>query len=211
MTKLILDYSSYGDALLASKTLGMVHALTGNTHFPLPWPTEFPTLVALTAKQVAFADAVTAAGDRDKVKISAKNALRKELLVMIREIGTYLQIKSGGDRTILETTGYDLVKARVPSPNPPAAPQNFKVVAGLLPGSAVASAKSPRGARTFEVEYCVGDTSVPANWKIGARHGACGKIKMDGLERGKDHTFRIRAIGNDGPGAWSDVAVFMPS
>ncbi|MEI7730346.1 MAG: fibronectin type III domain-containing protein [Verrucomicrobiota bacterium] len=211
MVKLILDYSDTSDPILLTKTFAMVHGLTGNLHFPLPWPTEFPTLAALTAKQTAFAEAMAAAADRDKGKISAKNALRKELLALVRQIGVYLQVKSGGDRTILESTGYDLVKDRVPNPNPPAAPQSFKVVAGALPGSVVASAKSPRGARSFEVQYCLGDTSVPANWKLGAQHGSCHRIKIAGLDRGKDYSFRIHAIGQDGPGPWSEVVVFMPS
>ena len=211
MTKLILDYSEKTDPVLLAKSLGMVHGLTGNLHFPLPWPTEFPTLAALTAKQAAFADALTAAADRDKGKVAAKNALRKELLAIIRQVGIYLQVKSGGDRTILESTGYDLAKDRVPYPNPPTAPQNLKVVAGTLPGTVVVSAKSPRGARMFEVQYCLGDTSVPANWKLGAQHSSCSKIKMDGLERGKDYAFRICAFGQDGHGPWSELTVFMPS
>ncbi|MEI7728096.1 MAG: fibronectin type III domain-containing protein, partial [Verrucomicrobiota bacterium] len=89
--------------------------------------------------------------------------------------------------------------------------QNLKVVAGTLPGTVVVSAKSPRGARMFEVQYCLGDTSVPANWKLGAQHSSCSKIKMDGLERGKDYAFRICAFGQDGHGPWSELTVFMPS
>ncbi|MEI7731217.1 MAG: fibronectin type III domain-containing protein [Verrucomicrobiota bacterium] len=209
MAKLILNYSKLNDGMYASKTLSIVNGLTGNSHFPLPWPADFPTLAALTAKQKSFADAVTAAEDRDKGKISARNALRKELQAMVRDIGRYLQTKSGGDQTILESTGYDLAKAPVPNPTVPDAPLNLKVVGGKLPGSVVASAKSPRGARSFEVQYCLGDTSVPANWKVGARPGTCNKIKFGGLERAKDYSFRICAFGKDGPGPWSDVIVYM--
>ena len=139
------------------------------------------------------------------------NALRAELQTMVRDMGRYLQTKSGGDRTILESTGYDLAKDREATPEVPGAPQNFKVVGGSVPGSALCSAEAPDGSLTFEIQYCTGDTSVPANWKIGAQTGKCKKVEITGLERGKDHTFRIRALGKSGPGPWSDVAVYMPN
>ncbi len=211
MAKLVLDYSNTGDVVFGNKTRGMATGLKDNPHFALPWPTEFPTLAAFTAKQLEFADALNAAADRDKAKVATKNARRAELQVMVREIGRYLQTKSGGDRAILETTGYDLAKDPVASPDVPGAPQNFKVVGGSVPGSALCSADAPDGSLAFEIQYCVGDTSVPANWKVGAQSGKCKKVEVTGLERGKDHTFRIRAIGKKGPGPWSDVAVYMPN
>ena len=85
MAKIILDYSKQSDSDFANTTLEMVNALTGNSNFGLPWPTEYPTLAAFTAKQKEFADKVTAAGDRDKAKVAAKNACRDELQAMVRD------------------------------------------------------------------------------------------------------------------------------
>ncbi|MEI7732061.1 MAG: fibronectin type III domain-containing protein [Verrucomicrobiota bacterium] len=211
MVKLVLDYSNVRDANFACKTLGMVHGLTGNGHFPLPWPAEFPSLAAFTAKQKAFADGLAAAADRDKGKVATKNTLRTELQAMVRELGRYLQVKSGGDRTILESTGYDLAKSRVATPPIPDAPQNLKVGPGKETGWVLVRATRSRGARMFEVEYCVGDRSVPANWKIGAQTGTCRKVEIGGLERGKDYAFRMRAFGREGHGPWSNVVVYMPN
>ena len=211
MAKIVLDYSGLTDTALSSKALGMVNGLKDNPNFALPWPSEFPTLADLTTTQADFAASIPLAADRDKGKVSAKNALRAQLLQMIREIGRYVQQKSGGDQTILEGTGYDLVKEKQANPDIPAAPQNFKVTGGNGPGTAKASAEAPDGAVSFELQACTGDTSVEANWKTIAQTAKCRKIEVSGLERGKDTTFRLRAIGKKGPGPWSDIFVYMPN
>lgn len=208
--RIILDYSKLPDAGLVSKSHGMVTALTGNPKFPLPWSTEFRTLAELTAKQEEFSLAVDAAADRDKASVAAKNRIRAELEAIIRSVGRYLQEKSGGDRETLETTGYDLAKEREANPDIPAAPENFKVIGGQGPGTIIASAKAPDGAISFELQATTTPEN-PASYKTIAQTPGCRKIEVSGLERGKDTTFRLRALGKKGLGPWSDVAVYMPN
>lgn len=210
MAKLVLDYSHAGDTVFAMKTHGIVQGLTGNPAFAPPWPPEFPTLAALTALQNEFALAVAAAADRDKAKVAAKNALRAELQAMVRELGRYVQTRSGGNLAILEGTGFDLARERRRKPGIPGAPQKFRIASGPLPGSVRCSAEAPEGSLAFEIQHCAGDPAVAADWTTDALCGRCRKVEVAGLERGKDTAFRIRAIGKEGPGPWSTVAIFMP-
>ncbi len=210
MAKIILDYSKQSDSDFANTTLEMVNALTGNSNFGLPWPTEYPTLAAFTAKQKEFADKVTAAGDRDKAKVAAKNACRDELQAMVRDIGRYLQTKSGGDRAILETTGFDIAKTPDAPMDVPDAPADLKLKLGKTSGTIIASAKMPKGAASIETWSCVGDPNVEANWKLRAQTSSARTIEVSGLQRGVDTYVKCRAIGRKGPGPWSDVATIMP-
>src|SRR5690242_528305 len=71
---LIINYSRLSDLEFASKSLGMVQALTGNVSFPSPYGASFPTLAEFTTAQSEYATAVGLAADRDKAKVADRNA-----------------------------------------------------------------------------------------------------------------------------------------
>ncbi len=208
--RIVLNYANLGHAEFVSKSLGMVNGLRDNPHFPLPWPDEFPSLAKLATAQDAYSLSVVGAADRDKAKVAAQNAKRLVLEDIVREIGRYVQTKSGGDRAILETTGYDLARTREKNPDVPHAPEELRLKLGRMPGSIIASAKKTRGATAFITEYCMGNPNVEANWRPGAMTSGCRKVELTGLSRGQDYTVRMRGIGRKGPGPWSNIEMIMP-
>lgn len=210
MIKLIINYSSLGEAAFVTQSLAIVNGLTGNARFPLPWPTDIPTLAELTTAQSEYATAVTAAIDRDKGKIADRNAKREILADMIREIAPHLESIADGDIVALESTGYALSKERSAPTDIPDAPTGLKLRNGSMPGSLVASAKAPKGAGSFETQVCTGDPAVPANWHTVAQTTSSRGVELNGLQRGVDHYVRMRAIGSKGPGPWSNIETAMP-
>lgn len=208
---LIISYARLSDLEFASKTLGMVQALTGNANFPSPYGSSFPTLAEFTTAQSEYATAVGLAADRDKSKVADRNAKREVLADIVRRLAPYLESVAAGDVAKLESTGYDLTKATHDAPiEIPDAPTDLKLKQGQLSGSVSVTAKPPKGAGSFEIQVCVGDPNVPANWRTATLSRNCRNVAVAGLQRGVDHFFRIRAIGSKGPGPWSNVESIMP-
>jgi hypothetical protein len=46
-------------------------------------------------------------------------------------------------------------------------------------------------------------------WNDGGTFGSTRGITIGGLTRTKDYWMRVRAVGPDGPGAWSDPATIL--
>ncbi|MCG3149217.1 MAG: hypothetical protein PCFJNLEI_02677 [Verrucomicrobiae bacterium] len=73
----------------------------------------------------------------------------------------------------------------------------------------VGRVKRLTGATAWIGEYASGDPNVPANWKNGILSTKASEIIFPGLTPGTMYYFRVRAIGKNGYGAWSDVANLM--
>ena len=70
---------------------------------------------------------------------------------------------------------------------------------------------SPRDAvnraQAYELEYTLDPNAGP--WTDGGTFASTRGIGITGLTRGKDYWARIRAVGPNGAGAWSDPATIL--
>lgn len=204
--KLIISYRDLKDADFLTKASGMFTCLTGNPNFALPWPDDYPSLADLGEAVEDFEAKIPLAADGDKGAIAAREASRKVLAGIVKEIAAYLELKAKGDVTKLESTGYDLRRpaTHTAGPGKLPAPESLKL-AHNGEGSIIARAKAVKGAGSYEAWTCIGDPNVEANWSEKANTKGCSRIELDELTAGAKVFVRIRAIGPKGPGEWSNV------
>ena len=141
-------------------------------------------------------------------------AQRGALTLLMKRIAPYLEsvAQAAGDPSMLESTGYDLrnpiVRGLTTESDVLTAPV-LTVKRGTLSGVVVGRVKRQAGAVTFEGQYATGDPNVEANWKNGVLSTKASQIIFPNLVAGQMYYFRVRGIGKDGAGAWSDMANLM--
>ena len=62
------------------------------------------------------------------------------------------------------------------------------------------------GAASYEVAINTGDPSVEASWIYEGTHKNANRILLEGLTPTQRVWVRMRGIGTNGPGAWTDPA-----
>jgi hypothetical protein len=107
----------------------------------------------------------------------------------------------------LATTGYTLRKTAVHTTDPVAAPANVRLKLTGTSGEVQALCDSVARAKTYQLQF----TQDPngGTWSDGGTFGNTRGMIIKGLTRAKDYWVRVRAIGPDGPGAWSDPATIL--
>jgi hypothetical protein len=180
-------------------------SLTGNANFPLPWPVYVPQLADISTARGNYHTLYDAAQNGDSVKIAARNAARDALTALLKRLAPYLELVANGDVVKLKTTGYDLRNdiAHSTSSAPLPAPTNFRFTRGYVSGTMSASADSLAGAGSYELNVCLGDPAVEANWKDKGTFLHCSDITVDAFTPGTIYYARLRGIGSSGPGVWA--------
>lgn len=189
-------------------TLATAHdaAMTGNAFFPdaahLPADAGFQaTLNSLIAGE---AD-VTAKKTAWKASIAARNALESALDAALIARANYCAAAQGDNPEALATTALPLKGAPAPVGALPA-PGNLEATFGDNAGEVDLSWDRLYGALSYETQCKEHTDGTP--WQP-AKTVAQSKATITGLTSGKVYAFRVRAIGPDGPGPWSDESVKM--
>jgi len=186
-------------------------SLGGHPDFPQPWPDCVPTLDRLNETINIHQEAHLAALTGDRNKIALRKTTRKELTIVLTNISHYLELVASGDPQKLIGTGFDLRKestysssgaGTLPAPN-------FSVKQGELPGTMVGRANRVPYAGSYMMHMAKGDPTVEANWTYYDVFVRCSHILIENLEPGTLYSFRLRAIGTNGPGAWSTPCSLM--
>ncbi|MDQ6623148.1 MAG: fibronectin type III domain-containing protein, partial [Verrucomicrobiota bacterium] len=105
--------------------------------------------------------------------------------------------------------GLPAVKQRSQTTNPPDAPQNLRLRHGQMPGTVDGVVDPIPGGNIRSYE---GQSTLDANagpWSETVVFPNSRAIHFDGLPRGKDTWFRVRARNVIGAGPWSDPATIM--
>jgi len=63
--------------------------------------------------------------------------------------------------------------------------------------------------KSYEVQYTLDPVNWP--WTDAGTFGSTRGIVISGLTRGKDYWMRVRGIGSNGAGVWSDPATMLVS
>ncbi|QWV92155.1 fibronectin type III domain-containing protein [Geomonas oryzisoli] len=86
-------------------------------------------------------------------------------------------------------------------------PENFRMVyEGRM---IIARGSAVKGARSYEIWVCEGDPFTEANWRHHATSGKINRIEITGLTPGRLYYFRIRAVGANDSGPWSNFISMM--
>jgi hypothetical protein len=212
MYKLLISFQKLGFPSFLSRAQGIKTALTSEpalTLIPDPWPATYPSRAQLVTAFGEFETAYDASQDGGKTALTVRNLKREALTEVLKNLAPYLEsvARAAGDVSILDVTGYERRQpaghgngdVELPAPV-------ITLRHGELSGVLLARASSLRGAGSYETQYCTGDPSVPANWQKGPTTTGCRRIELEDLTPGQLYYVRIRGIGSNGPGAWSDVA-----
>ena len=183
----------------------IVSAMTGNPHFPEPWPAPTPSLAQITADLASFSGVLAAVSSGDRTRLPERDSARTVLTSDLQQLAVYLQMVTKGDAALLATSGFD---TRTPSAHPPvmvppSAPTELRLGRGEISGTLIAQVTRMRTAAAYDVQIASADPTVEANWSSVGTFAKCRRIELSGLTPGKTYSVRVRAINGAGPGAWT--------
>jgi hypothetical protein len=204
--KLVITFKPLSEAEFQAKVGHILSSLTGNPHFPEPWPEPVPSLAQINAAYQTYLDAYHASLNRDSLKIRQRDAAREALTDLLKRLASYLELVAHHDTDKLLTTGFDLRKDVVRGIHAGTlpAPDNFWVEQSPKSGAVLLHVARMAGAKLYEVQITQADPSVEENWKPGTSSTTASHILIEGLTPAQTYWFRIHAIGSGGPGLWTD-------
>lgn len=172
-----------------------------------PIPNLSAKVTALTAKRDA-AKAASDAYEDAKASLVALKATRDDKADDLRREHTALisaiESEAKGDAALLATSGYPLATESTQSSSPPAQIHNLNLTAGDNEGSVDLSYDPDALAKTYEVQLTTTDP-VAGPW-VTKDQPTSSSTTLTGLTSGQRVWARVRGIGSNGPGPWSDPA-----
>jgi uncharacterized protein with HEPN domain len=163
---------------------------------------------AIDRLQKAFDEAMS----RDSQKISFRNIVRDELVVILGRVAMHVELAAMGDPTLLRASGFDMAQERSGKGGAAAAvlqAPELRLKHGPLPGVLIAYAKPVRYAASYELVITDGDPSIEENYKVQGVHAHCTKIEVPGCTAGANYWAKMRCIGPRGAGPWSAPVTIM--
>jgi len=200
--KLNRGFSQLRDTELDNKAQTIITALTGNATFPTPSPTLATVTTALTDFQNALA-----MPERTAARDAQVAATRVGLETLLQTLAASLELTPNVTDAQLATTGFDLRKPTSHTSEPVTAPGNVRLKSTGTSGEVQVLCDSVPRAKSYQLQYTQDTNAGP--WSDGGTFGNTRGLMLQGLTRAKDYWVRVRAIGPDGPGAWSDPATIL--
>lgn len=189
------------DPVLVTDVATIVTSMTNNTNYPTP----APALALITTTNDDFADAIAAAADGGKQLTSAKDAKRRELVALMRQLASYVQVACNSDMTKLLSSGFPVQKPdRTPATVPPT-PETPKPSQGRT-GEAIPVTKPVQFAYIYN--WRVALASKPNEYVQHAQSTGARTV-FDGLTPGQVYNFECNAVGTAGTSDWSNAASLM--
>ena len=206
MRKLLTGFDKYSLKALVVRSTSIKNGLTAATWCNDPWPSPFPSKAQVITAINDFLTKTTQAEDGDKGKAGARDAARVVMEGLLTSAAPYLQALAAGDVEKLESTGYELSKERGPATSElPGAPTNVKLKHGDISGTLYLSSSKEPLAVSYEAQLGT-DPTNEAGFTMTQTVAGCRKIVFQGVTPGTVYYGRLRAIGRNGMGPWSDLA-----
>jgi len=206
MRRLLTGFEKYSVKGLVVRATTIKDGLTAATWCSESWPSPFPQKTLVISKISDFLLKASAAADGGSDRIAARDAARVVMEGFLTSAAPYLQALAAGDVEKLEQTGYELSKERGPiSSELPGQPQNVKMKHGDIGGTLALSCSKEPLAVSYEAQLGT-DPNNEATYTMQMVSGGCRKIVFTGVTPGQLYYGRIRVIGRNGMGPWSDVA-----
>lgn len=191
IAKIKISFWDHSDLELENKAQAIALAMTDNEYFKNPTPDVPELLDAIST----FSDTLAAAENGGRQQIIEKNAARKELVRVLRELGNWITMIAKGDEKILASCGYDLYGKRSAAVAI-TAPQIVKVISRSHPGEVEIVISGVKGKLTYSYEYTLDPLAENSVW-----HDEPETLRrhiIRGLQSGKKYWFRVAAIGPRG-------------
>lgn len=188
--------NSNSDSLLIANIGAILTAMTDNLNYPTP----VPTLLAIGTALTAFSDALAAASGGGISLTSAKNDRRADLVDLMWQLASYVQIACGGDMTTLLTSGFPVQKAQRQPVGLPAVPAGLAVSLGARSGGIDGAATSSFGASIYNWRVC---TAAAPDVVVASAQTTAARASFNGLTPGTIYNVEINAVGSAGASDWS--------
>ncbi|MCX7084939.1 MAG: hypothetical protein NTY69_05315 [Methylococcales bacterium] len=189
------------------KSGSIVAALTGNPNFVPPWILQVPSLLDITTAFNEYEAAYHDALSKDIFKVALRESTRLILTSFLKQLAPYLELVAFGDVSKLISSGYDLRNdaTHKQGSEPLPAPKDFKVVRGTFSGTLNVNVTKLKGAVSYEVQITQGDPEVETDWHHALSASSCQRIPLAGLNPMQVYWLRIRGLGCNGMGVWSNA------
>lgn len=186
---------------IADKIDTIKTAMTGNANFTTPNPslttlgTAGTTLrTKIAAIETARANLQTAVVDADAAATAAMNLLNQE--------AAYVDTTSAGDAVKIQSSGFDVQSAG--GPVHMSQVLNLGAAVGDSPGEIDLNWNPVSGAKSYEIQTST-DPNTPSSWAF-KDNATKSKVTLSGLTSASRIWMRVRAIGANEKGGWSDPA-----
>jgi hypothetical protein len=186
---------------VADKLNTVKTAMTGNASFPTPNPPlatltsqETTIRTKIAAIETARANLQTAIADADAAVATGVNYLNQE--------GAYVQTTSGGDPVKIQSAGFDVASAGGPVHMSKVV--NLGAAVGDSPGEVDLNWNPVSGAKSYEIQTST-TPDTESSWAF-KESVTKSKATLNGLTGASRIWVRVRAIGANDKGGWSDPA-----
>lgn len=204
MAKVKLKLNLKTDSELHEFALQHITAMTGNASFTTPDPPAADFLALVDGFGTALQGAI-AAQQTAREKTSLKDAARAALVAGLTARGNYVDLKSGGQASVILSSGLPVRTPASPVGELPT-PMGFLATMGPLEGQVKLKWKKVRGAVSYIVQ--VSPQAMPRVWTQVMVSPTTSAMAM-GLTPGQTYVFRVCAVGAAGQGPWSDESAKM--
>jgi hypothetical protein len=192
---ILTGFTSYKNYALLVKARHIIESMTGNTSFPTP----VPALTVITTAADNYSNALAMANGKQATQLRAKT--RTQLMLVLKQLGAYVNATANGDAVILAGSGFDLNKVPGKIGVLPA-PQGFKLYP-LTGGVVKLRVKKVHGAYSYNFQYAQTENGVIGAWQNYPSQKT--EVLIDGLQRLSDYAFRVAGIGAASTLTYSEV------
>jgi hypothetical protein len=205
MTKIKLDLKNLNAADTVNLANAIKTAMTGNANFATPVPALAAVGTAITNLQTAIANKASSVA-LDKQRTIEQSYAVGTLDDLLTQLGAYAIATVNGDAAKLASAGFPIASTNSGSSAMPQV-HNLSATTGDNDSEIDLHWDKIKNAHSYEIQRC-DDPPVDANY---ANSVTCTETKraLTGLTSGTKMWFRVRAIGGNGPGPWSDPATKM--
>ncbi|CAN5295579.1 hypothetical protein BH11BAC6_BH11BAC6_13700 [soil metagenome] len=204
MVKAIKSFVRFTNSLLITFCEFVLEGVAANaTLFAVP----LPTIASIQTTLDAFDAAVLAAETRERVKITARNQLRKQLLAEMRQLCDYVNTIAQGNANTVAASNFDPSKQR--APRHIAAPAAPKVTQGINPGDI--DSKCPAVAGAVSYLHQVLAENAPAGTEWTSFSSSRSQYTFTKLQRGVVYRIRVVVTGSNGQVVYSPESVQTPA
>ena len=195
-----LGFSKTKDPNILSFGFHVLISMTDNPAFPDPRV----TMAALKSALVLYAAAIAPALDGNRRLIAEMRSQREVVIGMLRQLGRYVEYKSGGDKNTFISSGFEAASTtRVPS-KPLAQPKIRRIDQGNT-GQLLLKIPAVDKTLHYQLRYATRNAHNihgPGTTKIFT--GVRGFVRINDLMAGTTYAFQVRAYGVLGYTDWSD-------
>lgn len=197
------SFARYTDANVEVTASHILSKMDGNPNFPGP----IPVLAEISDALEVYDNALMAAQSRAPQDIRVKNEARRNLTLLLKELGLYIIATAKGDVIKMATSGFSLSK--VPSPRITDNPGPVILKQGNSSGKLEALIKPERPSPSYLFQITSSDPALgEVSWN--SYGSTVNKFVFTGLVRGATYWVRAVAIGGRGQqvvGAYSSEIV----